>query len=131
MFNMPASSTITVVPGPRSNQMVRVGVVEVVEELGDGVCQHAGLRSEDPGRLGCRGEPDHRAGVCVEIGDGGFEHACLAGTGGADDEDESIVSCDRTRCVVLTVVEGVVRDRGRRVGSSVCASSAQVMMCSS
>ncbi len=90
---------------PRS---VRVGVVEFVEELGDGVGRHAGLGFQDTGRLGRRGEPDHRSGLCVEIGDGGLEHACLAGTGRADDEHESIVSGDRARCVVLTVVERVV-----------------------
>ena len=62
---------------------VRVGVVEFVEELGDGVGWHPGLGFQDTCRLGRRCEPDHRSGLRVEIGDGGLEHAGLAGTGGA------------------------------------------------
>ena len=60
--SMPASSTITVVPAGSRYAVERwpVGAVPLVEQLGDGVGGHAGLAFQDAGRLGRRGDTEHR-----------------------------------------------------------------------
>jgi hypothetical protein len=70
-------------------------VAEVVEKFGDGIGSHAGLCFEDTGCFGCWCEPEHGAVLLFEVDGGGVEHGGLAGTGGSDDEHESVVSRDR------------------------------------
>ena len=76
-------------------------------------------RSRVRAALAVGATPEHLAAVVVEVVGGGGEHAGLAGTGRADDQDQSIVAGDRGRRLALHHVETGPLDRarrGRRVG---------------
>ena len=104
----------------------------LVEELGDGVGRHPGLRFEDTGGLGRRGDAEDRAPIAAEVGDGGPERGRLAGAGGTDDEDEAVVAGDGAGGVGLEWVEAVgLRRSGDGAGGGSWASMANVRMRSS
>ena len=74
----------------------RVGtrVVEVVDQLGDGVGFEVGFPVEDLGASGGRGDAEDRSTAILEVEHGGVEHSGLAGAGGPDDDHELILPGD-------------------------------------
>ncbi len=131
---MPASSTTTVVPAGswNSGRGGRSGRCHSWSSLATVSGRIAGLALEHASRFRRRRHPEHGPTVGVEVGDGGGEHAGLAGAGRADDEDEAVVS--RRRRLPPPPASRRARRRSTVVdgaGGSVWASIAQVMMCSS
>ncbi len=91
---------------PRNGRFESGGpVAEVVEEFGDGVGPHPGLFFEDTGCFGGGCEPEDGAVLLFEVDGGGVEHCGLAGSGGSDNEHESVVSGNGRCCFVLSDVE--------------------------
>ena len=75
------------------------------EELVEGVGGDTGLVFEYLGCSGRRGDAEDGSPVGSELGDGGSEGGGLAGAGGADDEDELLVTGHAGRGVGLGDVE--------------------------
>jgi hypothetical protein len=69
---------------------------------------------EDLGGLRCRGDAEHGPAGAAQILGGGAQGGGLAGTGGADDEDEAIVSGDGCSGAGLEDVEVLRAHGGRR-----------------
>ncbi len=92
-----------------------LGTGPLVEQLGDRIGAHAGLAFQHLRRFGSGSNTEHLAAVSFKVGHGCTKHGGLAGTGGADDHDERIMSSDGGRCLGLQQVESITLDGPRRL----------------